>query len=108
MLRDALEDIVSDGKRASDVITRVRGMARQAPLKRTPVALNDVVDDVLALCGRALRRRRVTVQVDVAADVPPILGDRVQLQQLVLNLILNGAEAHGRGHGRSRVLTVRS
>lgn len=108
MLRDALEDIVSDGKRASDVITRVRGMARQAPLKRTPVALNAVVEDVLGLCSRTLRRRRVTVDLDLAANLPAILGDRVQLQQLVLNLILNGAEAMAEVTGRARTLIVRS
>jgi signal transduction histidine kinase len=108
MLRDALEDIVSDGKRASEVITRVRGMARQTPLKRTPVALNVVVEDVLGLCSRTLRRRRVTVDLDLAPNLPPILGDRVQLQQLLLNLILNGADAMAEVTGRARTLTVRS
>ena len=108
LVRDALEDIVSEGKRASDVITRVRGLARQAPLKRTPVSLNDVVQDVLGLCNRTLRRRGVTLRVELEPDLPPILGDRVQLQQLLLNLILNGTEAMAGVTGRSRVLTIRS
>ena len=108
LVRDALEDIVSDGKRASDVITRVRGLARQAPLKRTPVSLNDVVQDVLGLCNRTLRRRRVTLRVELEPDLPPILGDRMQLQQLLPNLTLNGTEAMPRLTGRLRVLTIHS
>jgi C4-dicarboxylate-specific signal transduction histidine kinase len=67
-----------------------------------------VIDDVLGLCGRTLRRRRITVDLELEPNLPPILGDRVQLRQLLLNLILNGAEAMAGVTGRSRRLTVRS
>lgn len=108
MLRGALEEIVDEGKRAGEVITRVRGMARQAPLTRIPVALNEIVEDVLRLCSRTLRRRRVTVGVELEPDLPEILGDPVQLRQLLLSLILNAADAMAAVTERSRVLTVRS
>ena len=70
LIRDVLHDIVADGKRASDVIARMRGMVNQQPLRRTPLVINDVIRDVVALSGRVLRQRQVEVQLSLAPDLP--------------------------------------
>ena len=76
LIRDVLHDIVADGKRASDVIARIRGMVNQEPLRRTPLVINDVIRDVVALSGRVLRQRQVEVQLALAPDLPrvPAIG----------------------------------
>jgi PAS domain S-box-containing protein len=108
LLQDALHDVVADGRRAHDVITRIRGLARQAPLERKPLAVNGVIDDVVTLCGRMLRGRRVMLNVDLSPNLPGVVGDRIQLQQVLLNLILNAADAMDSVTDRARLLTIRS
>jgi PAS domain S-box-containing protein len=107
-LRDVLRDVVSDGKRASDVITRIRGLVKQTPLQRAPIRINDVIGDVIALSGRLLRQRHVTLHLDLAHDLPQVVADRVQLQQVLLNLVLNAADAMEIMNGRPRLLAIRS
>ncbi len=108
VVRDALRDIVSDGQRASGVITRIRGLVKHEPLRRAPVAINDVIEDVIALSSRMLRQRRVTLRLDLSPDLPRVIGDRVQLQQVLLNLVLNAADAMQGSNGRGRALAIRS
>jgi PAS domain S-box-containing protein len=108
IVHDVLQDIVADGQRASEVITRVRGLAKQEPLRRMPLAINDVIEDVVALSARMLRQRRVTLGVDLAADLPPVSGDRIQLQQVLLNLVSNAADAMQRNNGRTPHMVIRS
>lgn len=108
MLRDVLQDIVADAQRASHVITRVRGMTKQEPLRRAPLAINDVIEDVVALSGRTLRQRRVTLALELASDLPRVVGDRIQLQQVLVNLVLNAADAMQSSNGRGRLLIIRS
>jgi C4-dicarboxylate-specific signal transduction histidine kinase len=108
MLRDVLQDIVSDGKRASEVIARVRSLVKQAPLQLAPIAINDVIDDVIALSGRMLRERRVKLRIDPEGDLPLVVGDRVQLQQVLLNLVLNAADSMQEVSARARMLEIRS
>jgi PAS domain S-box-containing protein len=108
VVRDVLRDIVSDGQRASDVITRIRGLVKQEPLRRAPLAVNDVIDDVVALSGRMLRQRRVALKLDLSPDLPRVVGDRVQLQQVLLNLVLNAADSMHNANGKGRALAIRS
>jgi C4-dicarboxylate-specific signal transduction histidine kinase len=108
MVREALEDVVADGKRASDVITRIRGLVKHAPLQRAETGINEVIEDVTKLCGRLLRERRVTLRLDLAPDLPPIVGDRIQLQQVLLNLVLNATDAMQGTNGSARVLGIQS
>jgi C4-dicarboxylate-specific signal transduction histidine kinase len=108
IVRDVLQDIVADGQRASDVIGRVRGMAKQNPLRRTPLAINDVIEDVVALSSSMLRQRRVTLAVELATSLPPVLGDRVQLQQVLVNLLLNAAESMQGSNGHGGRVVIRS
>jgi len=92
-VREALADIVSDADRASAIIERVRGLAKRTPPEKVPLRLVDVVDDVVALAAAESVARGVAIRTDLAADLPVVLGDRVQLLQVLLNLVVNGMDA---------------
>src|SRR4029079_18226905 len=104
----ALHDIVSAANRASAIITRVQALIERSMPEMTSLALNDVVADVLALAHRALLGRRVTVQAQLAEGLPRVSGDRVQLQQLLLNLVMNAVEAMSNVEDERRVLTIKT
>jgi PAS domain S-box-containing protein len=91
--REAVQRIVRDGNRASDVITRMRTLIKKAPAARERVAINGMIQEVLALTQPELRRNRVLLQTQFAVDLPTIIGDKVQLQQVILNLVMNAIEA---------------
>ena len=105
-LRDVLQDIVSDGKRATDVIARIRGLVKQLPTRPAPIDINEVVDDVVALSRRTLHQQHVAVEVNRAVDLPPVTGDRIQLQQVLLNLVLNATDAMRSVKEDARVLEI--
>jgi C4-dicarboxylate-specific signal transduction histidine kinase len=107
-LRGVLNDIVSDGKRATDVITRVRGLVKQAPMRPTALDVNDVVDDVIALSRPMLRERSVRLEIQRVPDLPRVTGDRIQLQQVLLNLVINAADAMRAVSAHARVLEIRT
>jgi PAS domain S-box-containing protein len=92
-VRDALGDIVSDAERASAVIQRVRALARRSASERAPIELASVVADVVALAANESTARGVTIRTDVPDDLPVVAGDRVELQQVLLNLVVNGMDA---------------
>jgi len=105
-LRATLQRTLRDGNRASEVIQRLRAMfARRGP-GREFVDLNDATREVLALSEGELRRRRVAVSTDFAEPMPPLCGDRVQLQQVILNLVLNAADAMTVVDDRQRSLRI--
>ena len=106
-LRDALCDIVSDGERASAIIERVRGLAKRSPLQYLAVQIPDVVGDVVALVTAESVARGVAIRTDVPGDLPAVLGDRVQLQQVLLNLLVNGMDAMNGVAEDTRVLEIR-
>ena len=106
--REAARRIIRDGNRASEVIARIRALARKADTEKQPMDLNEAVEEVLALTEGEVRRNRVLLGRELARDLPLVLGDRVQLQQVVLNLVINGIDAMGTVRDRPRVLTVRT
>jgi signal transduction histidine kinase len=107
-MREALEDITRDGQRASAVIARIRGFLQKGLALRAPVDVNDLVREVAGLGRSEMALRGVALRLELAADLPPVLGDRVQLQQVVLNLITNGADAMDRVARDLRELVVSS
>lgn len=109
--QEYLELVVRDSRRATETIKRVRGMARRAPPAKTPVDLNEAILDVVALAQGVLDRHATKVELDLATDLPEILADRIQIQQVLLNLIVNAAEAMfgtGMRDGTVRIVSGRA
>jgi PAS domain S-box-containing protein len=106
--RRSLEWIVEDGNRASEVIRRVRSLANKTSVEKVPVDVNDAVRDVIALVQRELTGHRVSLRTELALSLPMIRGDRVQLQQVIINLAMNGMEAMQSVTDRPRELVIRS
>jgi PAS domain S-box-containing protein len=106
--RDAVSRILRDGNRASDVITRIRALVRKADEEKAQLDMNHAIQEVAALAQGEVGRNRVAVRMELAADVPPVLGDRVQLQQVILNLVMNGVEAMASVADRPRELLIYS
>jgi PAS domain S-box-containing protein len=106
--RRSVEWIIDDGNRASEVIRRVRALANKTDVKKAPLDLNNVVREVIALVQRELISHQVSLQMELAAGLPMILGDRVQLQQVIINLVMNGIEAMQPVTDRPRQLVIRS
>jgi PAS domain S-box-containing protein len=108
VLRRVLEEIVADGTRASAVIARIRAFIKKAPAEKNEVDINEVIQEVLVLADRELLENRVLVECQLKKALPPVLADRVQLQQVLLNLIMNGIEAMIAVTDQSRSLWVES
>jgi PAS domain S-box-containing protein len=104
--RQALARIVSDGNRASEIITRIRGLIRKTDAKRSPLDLNSTVREVLALLRTELRRQNIMVRTNLAENLPLVSADRVQMQQVLLNLVMNAIEAMSSVSLRRRQLTL--
>jgi PAS domain S-box-containing protein len=107
-IRDGLDAVVSDGNRASEVLSRIRAMLKNAAPERGEVDVNKTITEVLALTRQELQQHRVSVQADLRPNLPRIVADRVQLQQVVLNLVMNGIDAMRAVADRARILTIRS
>ena len=106
--REAAERIVRDGKEAGEVVRRIRALFKRATLEKVPLDLNEVIGEVLNLLAGETTKRRVTVETDLEAALPHVVADRIQVQQLVLNLLLNGLEAMDEVIDRPRRLCIRS
>jgi len=91
--RDALHRIVRDGNRANAVIARTRALIKKAPIAKEPLEINDVIQEVLALTQNELQRHHVSVRTQFANDLPSVTADRIQLQQVLLNLVVNAIQA---------------
>ena len=92
-VRQALGSIVSDGKRASDVMDRIRALIKKAPPRKEDLEINEAVLEVIALTRAEVLKNGVSVRTQLAEGLPVIRADRVQMQQVILNLIINAVEA---------------
>jgi PAS domain S-box-containing protein len=106
--RAAIERIVRDGNAAADIIRRIRALFKQTAPAKTSLHINEVIDEVGRLAQDELNRRGVSIELDLAQALPPVLADRIQIQQVLMNLIRNGAEAMEDTNSDARRLTVRS
>ncbi len=104
----AAERIVRDGKEAGEVVRRIRALFKREPLKKVALDLNDVIGEVIDLLRGEIARKRIAVETELERDLEPVVGDRVQLQQLILNLLINGIEAMDPVVNRPKRLFIRS
>ena len=107
-VREALDAIVKDGHRAAEVIQRIRQLATKTGPQKGRVDVNDVIRDVVPLIGNEVRSQAVSLRIDLAPALPPVLADRVQLQQVLINFVINGIEAMASVDDRPRELVIRS
>jgi PAS domain S-box-containing protein len=106
--RRSLDWVINDGIRASEVMRRVRALANKADPERLPLDVNGVAREAIALIQRELSSHRVSLRTELATALPKILGDRIQLQQVIINLLMNGIEAMQTVTDRPRELVIRS
>jgi PAS domain S-box-containing protein len=106
--REAVRRIVRDGSRASGVIARIRALFKKAPAAKEPFDINEIIQEVLAITQAESLRNRVSLRTEFAKDVPLVTGDKIQLQQVILNLVVNAIEAMSGVSEGSRELCVSS
>ncbi len=106
--REALAAIAADGNRAAEVLTRIRALLARAAVAHQPCRIDEVIRDVLPLVRPELNRHRIAMETELAPDLPPVLGDRIQLQQVMLNLLVNAVEAMREVPAGRRRLVVRA
>ena len=106
--RESMTRVISEGNRASEVIKRIRALSKKASPHKSPIDLNEVIQEVLALIGTELLKNRVLLSCELKTNLPNVTGDRVQLQQVLLNLIMNAVEAMADVKDRPRNLLIQS
>jgi signal transduction histidine kinase/CheY-like chemotaxis protein len=104
--REAFRRIIRDGNRAAEVISRMRALFKKARTATEWLDINEAIEEVVILTQSEVRRKTVALRMELAADLPPVMGDRVQLQQVVVNLILNAIEAMSTVEDRERDLLI--
>jgi PAS domain S-box-containing protein len=108
VLHRALEEIINDGTRASAVLARIRAFIKKEAAEKNPLDINEVIQEVLVLAGHELYENQIAIDRQLTARLPFVLADRVQMQQVLLNLIMNGIEALIAVTDRARFLRVQS
>ncbi len=106
--RGTVRSIINDGSRAGEVIQRVRALVNKTAGQKVPLHINEVVDEVITLVQHELFSHRVLLRLELAPALPLVLADRIQLQQVILNLIINGIEAMQAVTDRPRELVIRT
>ena len=107
-VQQAVTDIAEAGTRAGEIISRIRALLNKSAPEKSPLDINQVVHEVLSLIPAVLEKQHISVVTELQPALPPVWGDRVQLQQVLLNLIMNGIEAMSPILDRPRSLVVRS
>ena len=106
--RETARHVIRDGKRASEVINRIRALVRKTDSEKAQLDINQAVEEVVNLTEHEAVRKGVALRTELAGDLPFVVGDRVQLQQVILNLVMNGIEAMDTVTDRPREMVIRS
>lgn len=106
--RETARRAIRDGNRASDVITRLRALFTRRDVPTEPMDLNEATSEVIAMASSDLQEGRVILRTELGDDLPPVRGDRVQLQQVILNLLRNASDAMTGVADRPRLLVIRT
>jgi C4-dicarboxylate-specific signal transduction histidine kinase len=106
--RGAVEAIINSGRRASEIIQRLRALSAKTAMQKVALDINEAIKEVIPLVQHEALSRRVSLQLELAQTLPKVLGDRVQLQQVVINLVVNGMEAMAAITDRRPELVIRS
>jgi signal transduction histidine kinase len=106
--RESLKSIVKEGQRTSDIFETVRAMFKKEDQKVVPIDVNELIGEVLEFVRNEVQKQRVSVQTELAHQLPQVVGNRIQLQQVILNLTINGIEAMASTEDRERALRVKS
>src|ERR1700720_1142780 len=107
-MRAAVERIIRDANRASEVIQRIRALAKRSEPQMVLLGINDVIREAILLVQREVLSHGVSLRTELASGLPAVLGDRVQLQQVIINLLINGVEAMAPITDRPREIVIRS
>ncbi|HEX4644377.1 MAG TPA: PAS domain-containing protein, partial [Verrucomicrobiae bacterium] len=105
-VREALQGIIRDGNRAGEVVARIRALLKNGTPTKTQFSLGDMIGEIVALTHAEAERRQVSVQTRLEPNLPPLTGDRVQLQQVLMNLVINSLDALSEVAGQPRALTI--
>jgi C4-dicarboxylate-specific signal transduction histidine kinase len=105
-VKPLIDRIISDGKRAADIVSRIRDFSKKAPARKGGLEINEAILEIVKLTRSAMSDHSVLVKMQLSEGLPPILGDRVQLQQVMLNLIMNAIEAMSEVREGSRELLI--
>jgi C4-dicarboxylate-specific signal transduction histidine kinase len=105
---EVIQRMIGDGMRASEVIKGIRALLKKTASDKSPLSINETIEEVVAMASSEAHRSNITLLTGLAVDLPPVLGDRVQLQQVILNLILNGRDAMSGAEGQPRELLISS
>jgi signal transduction histidine kinase len=105
-VRDVLDGIIRAGNQAGEVIGRIRALIRKVPERKAPLDINDTILETIALTRSEMERHRIALQTELGNGLPRIWGDRVQLQQVILNLVMNAIEAMSEISEGSRELLI--
>jgi signal transduction histidine kinase len=100
--------MIASAQHANEVIARIRALSKKGAFESVRFNINQAIDDVIAVIRREINVHGVSLRPDLGASLPPVDGDRVQLQQVVMNLLMNGIQAMSAVTGRPRELTIRS
>jgi C4-dicarboxylate-specific signal transduction histidine kinase len=104
----AIARIIGDGERTADIVSRIRNFSKKAPARSGVLEINDAILDIMGLARAAISEHGVSVKMRLSEGLPRISGDKVQLQQVILNLIMNAIEAMSEVSERSRDLLIRT
>ena len=103
-----MEGMINDGNRAAEVVGRVRALAKKTDALKAPLAINEIIDEVIQLLRREVLNHRAVLRTELASELPLVFVDRIQLQQVIINLVMNGMEAMAPVTDRPRGLKIQS